>query len=94
MATSTDSKGKVKVLGWTHQAYVDAGEAHEGGKVDHFRGVNSIEAYFDGSRWWISSVMGMSESPEHPIPAGISRSVDSRRSAPQNAVCTEKDSSR
>ncbi len=26
------------------------------------------EAHEDGRRWWIRSVMGMSESPEHPIP--------------------------
>lgn len=52
-------------------AHIDstyAGEANEGGKVERFRGVNSIEAYFDGTRWWISSVTWMSESPEHPIP--------------------------
>lgn len=52
-------------------AHIDstyAGEAAADGKVDRFRGVNSIEAYFDGARWWISSVMWMSESPNHPIP--------------------------
>ncbi len=52
-------------------AHIDstyAGEAHEDGKVGHCRGVNSIEAYFDGRRWWISSVRWMSESSEHPIP--------------------------
>lgn len=52
-------------------AHIDstyAGEATEDGKVETFRGVNSIEAYFDGTRWWISSVMWMSESANHPIP--------------------------
>lgn len=52
-------------------AHIDsiyAGEATEQGKIERFRGVNSIEAYFDGARWWISSVMWMSESPNHPIP--------------------------
>lgn len=52
-------------------AHIDsayAGESTEGGRVKRFRGVNSIEAYFDGTRWWISSVMWMSESPNHPIP--------------------------
>ncbi|GAB3754793.1 hypothetical protein [Lysobacter olei] len=51
-----------------HIDSVYAGEATEDGKVERFRGVNSIEAYFDGTRWWISSVMWMSESPNHPIP--------------------------
>lgn len=52
-------------------AHIDStyeGESTEGGRVVRFRGVNSIEAYFDGNRWWISSVMWMSESPNHPIP--------------------------
>jgi hypothetical protein len=52
-------------------AHIDSvyeGEAVEGGKIERFKGLNSVEAYFDGSRWWISSVMWMSESPNHPIP--------------------------
>ena len=60
---------KTKVYG--NVAHIDstyAGEANEGGKIERFRGLNSIEAYFDGTRWWISSVMWMSESPKHPIP--------------------------
>jgi hypothetical protein len=35
------------------------------------RGVNSVELYFDDSRWWIASVMWQSEDPEHPIPAEL-----------------------
>lgn len=35
------------------------------------RGVNSIEMYFDGRRWWISSVMWMTEAPSAPIPAEL-----------------------
>ena len=52
-------------------AHIDStygGEITLEGKVETFRGVNSIEAFFDGTRWWISSVMWMSESPDHPIP--------------------------
>ncbi|MGH9443793.1 MAG: PAS domain-containing protein [Thermoanaerobaculia bacterium] len=32
------------------------------------RGVNSIDLYFDGGRWWITSVIWDSERPESPIP--------------------------
>jgi hypothetical protein len=35
------------------------------------RGVNSIELYFDGTRWWIASVMWQSEDAEHPIPTEL-----------------------
>ncbi len=35
------------------------------------RGVNSVELYFDGKRWWIASAMWQSETPELPIPAEL-----------------------
>jgi hypothetical protein len=39
--------------------------------VTRSRGVNSIEMYFDGRRWWISSVMWMTESQGYPIPTRL-----------------------
>src|SRR5690349_14290629 len=32
------------------------------------RGINSIEAYFDGKRWWIASATWQEETPENPLP--------------------------
>jgi hypothetical protein len=32
------------------------------------RGLNSIEMFFDGKRWWISSVTWEEERPNNPIP--------------------------
>ncbi|MET0753018.1 MAG: hypothetical protein ABWZ66_06580 [Pyrinomonadaceae bacterium] len=32
------------------------------------RGVNSIEMFFDGKRWWISAVTWDEERPNNPIP--------------------------
>jgi hypothetical protein len=32
------------------------------------RGINSIQAWFDGTRWWISTVFWQSEGPNNPIP--------------------------
>jgi hypothetical protein len=32
------------------------------------RGVNSIELFFDGKRWWISAVTWEEERPNNPIP--------------------------
>ncbi|MBL8297530.1 MAG: hypothetical protein JNN30_04195 [Rhodanobacteraceae bacterium] len=37
----------------------------------HSRGVNSIQMFFDGRRWWITSVMWMTENPQHPIPVEL-----------------------
>ena len=33
------------------------------------RGVNSIQLYHDGTRWWVMTVMWDSERPDNPIPA-------------------------
>lgn len=33
------------------------------------RGINSIQLFNDGTRWWIVSVYWQSETPEAPIPA-------------------------
>ncbi len=32
------------------------------------RGINSIQLYFDGVRWWVMTVMWDSETPQQPIP--------------------------
>ncbi len=32
------------------------------------RGVNSIELFYDGSRWWIVNIYWQQESAENPIP--------------------------
>lgn len=33
------------------------------------RGINSIQMFDDGSRWWIVSILWESETPANPIPA-------------------------
>jgi len=35
------------------------------------RGVNSLDLYFDGRRWWVASVVWQSEDAAHPIPAEL-----------------------
>jgi hypothetical protein len=32
------------------------------------RGVNSLDLYFDGQRWWVASLVWQSEDATHPIP--------------------------
>jgi hypothetical protein len=32
------------------------------------RGINSIQLLFDGTRWWVATVMWDSERPDNPIP--------------------------
>lgn len=33
------------------------------------RGINALELFFDGERWWIGSAMWTAETPQNPIPA-------------------------
>ena len=37
--------------------------------VPFTRGINSIQLYFDGTRWWVVTVYWESERPGNPIPA-------------------------
>ena len=32
------------------------------------RGINSIQLYFDGARWWILTVLWQPETPDSPLP--------------------------
>lgn len=43
-------------------------EYHNDDKTDKGRGVNSIELYWDGTRWWISAASWDEERPNNPIP--------------------------
>lgn len=43
-------------------AYTTEDETMEG------RGINSFQLFYDGTRYWIMSVMWSQESPDHPIP--------------------------
>lgn len=32
------------------------------------RGINSIQLFYDGSRWWIVNIYWQQENPDHPVP--------------------------
>jgi hypothetical protein len=45
-------------------------EAFRGDETESFmRGINSIQLWNDGSRWWILSVFWEAERPDNPLPA-------------------------
>jgi hypothetical protein len=44
--------------------------ATENGPVQG-RGVNSIQLFWDGTRWWIASAIWDDERPDNPIPADL-----------------------
>ncbi len=43
-------------------------EFNDDDMTDKGRGINSIELYWDGTRWWISSASWDDERPNNPIP--------------------------
>jgi hypothetical protein len=44
-------------------------ESYRGTETEPFmRGINSIQLWHDGARWWIVTVYWQQESPRHPIP--------------------------
>ncbi len=45
------------------------------------RGINSIQLFFDGKRWWVVTIFWDSERPDQPIPAEYlpKREVGSRQ---------------
>ena len=32
------------------------------------RGINSFQLYYDGTRWWIVTIMWQEETPDNPLP--------------------------
>ncbi|MFP2905840.1 hypothetical protein ACLESD_12435 [Pyxidicoccus sp. 3LFB2] len=43
-------------------------EAWSADGVARSRGVNYLQLYFDGQRWWVTSVVWQTEDATHPIP--------------------------
>jgi hypothetical protein len=41
------------------------------------RGINSIQLWSDGKRWWIVTIYWEGERPNNPIPAGYLKTPDS-----------------
>ncbi len=41
----------------------------ESDPVPFVRGINSIQLFFDGKRWWAVTIFWDSERPDQPIPA-------------------------
>jgi hypothetical protein len=55
--------GNIVHVDSTYESQIGLAEPYQ-----HRRGVNSVELYWDGTRWWIVSVIWQSETPDHPIP--------------------------
>jgi hypothetical protein len=63
VARRVDQFGQIAHVWSTYESRHDPNDA-----APFMRGINSIQLFNDGSRWWILSIYWQHESPQHPIP--------------------------
>ena len=63
VARRTEQFGQIAHVWSTYESRHDPSEA-----VPFMRGINSIQLFNDGNRWWILSIYWQQESPQHAIP--------------------------
>jgi heme-degrading monooxygenase HmoA len=64
IARTTDTFGNVTHIFSTYESRRHAEDAQP-----FARGINSIQLFNDGARWWIVTIYWDSERPDNPIPA-------------------------
>jgi hypothetical protein len=63
IARRIEQFGQIAHVWSTYESRHDPSDA-----VPFMRGINSIQLFNDGNRWWILSIYWQHESPQHPIP--------------------------
>lgn len=66
--TERELKRKTEQYGAIAQAFSAYESLRRGETAPFARGINSIQLFWDGSRWWILSVFWDSERPGNPLP--------------------------
>jgi hypothetical protein len=59
---------RVETFGNVSQVFSSYESRHTPGEAPFARGVNSIQLLYDGSRWWIVSVLWDQERDDNPLP--------------------------
>ena len=63
IARKTEQFGQIAQVWSTYESRRDPSDPEP-----FMRGINSIQLFNDGNRWWIVSIFWQHESPEHPLP--------------------------
>jgi hypothetical protein len=63
VARRVEQFGRIAHVWSTYESHHDPNDA-----APFMRGINSIQLFNDGSRWWILSIYWQHESPRHAIP--------------------------
>ncbi len=65
----TEVARRVEQFGQIAHVWSTYESRHDPSDLEPFmRGINSIQLFNDGSRWWILSIYWQHESPQHPLP--------------------------
>ena len=65
IARTSEAFGNIMQAFSTYETHRDSADARP------IRGINSIQLFNDGSRWWVVGVMWDNERPDKPIPAAF-----------------------
>ena len=65
IARTSEAFGNIMQVFSTYESHRDSNDAHPG------RGINSIQLFNDGRRWWVVTVFWDTERPDSPIPGDI-----------------------
>ena len=68
IARTSEAFGNIMQVFSTYESHRDSTDAHPG------RGINSIQLFNDGSRWWVVGVLWDNERPDKPIPQAFLKS--------------------
>ncbi len=68
VARTSEAFGNIMQVFSTYESHRDSTDAHPG------RGINSIQLFNDGSRWWVVGVLWDNERPDKPIPQAFLKS--------------------
>lgn len=62
---------RVQKFGSIAQVFSSYASRNAPGEKPFARGVNSIQLFYDGTRWWVVSILWDEESPANPLPAEL-----------------------
>jgi hypothetical protein len=61
----------VQTFGNITQVFSSYGSRHAPGEKPFTRGINSMQLFYDGSRWWVLSILWDEESASNPLPGDM-----------------------
>lgn len=74
----SEIKRSVREFGSVAQVFSSYEIRHNPGEEPLVRGVNALQVYFDGHRWWIASIIWDTDRPGNPMP----KYLDAERAGP------------